>query len=694
MRFLRPPFGVLLGALLLAACDAGGSLGGPSVPAEIRATAPIAQSALAGTPVAAAPSVRVVDQRGQAKAGVAVSFAVTAGGGAVGAATATTDAAGNASAGSWTLGSAGAQVVTATVGQLPPLEFTATVQPRQPTTAAAVSPTTQTAPVGAPVPAAPSVRVNDQLGAPLAGVTVTFAGSGGSTVTGATSTTNAQGIATVGAWRVGNAEGAYTLTASVAGLAPVQFTATAQGRAPATMVAVLSPGHAIAGYPVADAPRVRVLDHTGQGLGGVTVTFAVTGGGGTIAPATAVTDATGLAVAGTWTLGAAPGTNTLTATVPGVPAVQFTTVGEPRQPAGIAVASAATQSGTAGQPVAQLPAVRVTDQRSQPLAGVAVTFAVTAGGGTITGAAAITNAEGIARLGSWTLGPAAGANTVTASVAGLSAITFTVNASAPANPCTLVAHAVGATVNGALATTDCRYTSGEYVDLYRVSLPSAQRVAMRLSSTAFSPWLEVSTSAGRPVAFHADAGVAHLRLFARSGDYDVGATSIQPAAVGSYQLASSTFAGNDHCLEYWTTTGLSISGQIATSDCNYGGYLADEYVVYLRAGETLTVTMQSTAVDAYLELYGDMGTLLTWNDDGGDGNDARMTYMAGRDFAYTIVASTFAEGETGAYTLGVSASGGAAASSLTAAGIAARSRVRAVSPSARVEATRPAKRPR
>jgi Leishmanolysin len=43
---------------------------------------------------------------------------------------------------------------------------------------------------------------------------------------------------------------------------------------------------------------------------------------------------------------------------------------------------------------------------------------VTAGGGSITGATAVTNASGVATVGSWTLGPVAGPNTLTATVAG------------------------------------------------------------------------------------------------------------------------------------------------------------------------------------------------------------------------------------------------------------------------------------
>ncbi len=74
-------------------------------------------------------------------------------------------------------------------------------------------------------------------------------------------------------------------------------------------------------------------------------------------------------------------------------------------------------SGTAGQPLSDRAGVRVADASDNPLEGVAVTFAVTAGGGTVTPTSVPSDANGEART-RWTLGPTAGANVLTASVPG------------------------------------------------------------------------------------------------------------------------------------------------------------------------------------------------------------------------------------------------------------------------------------
>jgi Tol biopolymer transport system component len=79
---------------------------------------------------------------------------------------------------------------------------------------------------------------------------------------------------------------------------------------------------------VAVAPAARV-ERDGTAQAGVPVTFSVPSGGGTVTGATAVTDAAGVATAGSWTLGADPGPNTLKATAPHTNPVTFAATGRP-----------------------------------------------------------------------------------------------------------------------------------------------------------------------------------------------------------------------------------------------------------------------------------------------------------------------------------------------------------------------------
>jgi hypothetical protein len=78
--------------------------------------------------------------------------------------------------------------------------------------------------------------------------------------------------------------------------------------------------------------------------------------------------------------------------------------------------------------------VKVTNDAGQPIAGFGVTFAVTGGNGSVTGASQTTNSAGIATVGSWVLGDP-GSNTLEARATGLngSPAVFTATATASAD---------------------------------------------------------------------------------------------------------------------------------------------------------------------------------------------------------------------------------------------------------------------
>ena len=94
----------------------------------------------------------------------------------------------------------------------------------------------------------------------------------------------------------------------------------------------------------------------------------------------------------------------------------------------MAVQAGEDQTATAGSAVAVPPAVLVQDAEGNAVEGIEVTF--TTEGGSLTGSPALTGADGIARLESWTLSPIAGENTLVASAAGLDDVAFTATGTA------------------------------------------------------------------------------------------------------------------------------------------------------------------------------------------------------------------------------------------------------------------------
>jgi hypothetical protein len=97
-------------------------------------------------------------------------------------------------------------------------------------------------------------------------------------------------------------------------------------------------------------------------------------------------------------------------------------------PTPAAMAANGTLPTTAAAGSTLSPAVRVTDSRGRAVSGAAVTFEVTAGGGSVSNSSVTTNINGVAALPGWFLGPAAGVNTLVARLGTLTPVTFTVTA--------------------------------------------------------------------------------------------------------------------------------------------------------------------------------------------------------------------------------------------------------------------------
>lgn len=217
----------------LAACDSS-SAPRPQVAARLEVVAGNDQEAQAGATLASPLVVRVSDQKGKAVEGQIVNFRVVSGGGSVFAGTAQTNSNGEVRE-QWTLGVSTAaadsqrvevRAVDAATGQpLVLATFRATARAGAAASAASVGPLTRGGVAGGVVADSLTVRVADQYGNPVNGVSVAWAPSTGGSVSPATSTTRADGT-TRAQWTLAGTAAAQTVTATPAGLPPVTFTAT------------------------------------------------------------------------------------------------------------------------------------------------------------------------------------------------------------------------------------------------------------------------------------------------------------------------------------------------------------------------------------------------------------------------------------------------------------------------------------
>lgn len=169
------------------------------------------------------------------------------------------------------------------------------------------------------------------------------------------------------------------------------------------------------GTQLPNDPRVRVIGQTGLPVQGVPVQFAVDPGAGAVVVSSAVTDGQGIASAGPWTLGDAPGEHRIAATAAGLAPAVFTATATD-VPALLEVVAGAGQEVEVGTEVPVLPTVRVLNAAGAPVANLPVTFL--AASGFVAGAEARTGADGQASLGSWVLSGKSGVQELVAAVAG------------------------------------------------------------------------------------------------------------------------------------------------------------------------------------------------------------------------------------------------------------------------------------
>ncbi len=157
-----------------------------------------------------------------------------------------------------------------------------------------------------------------RAGVPEFGAVVTWrAAATGAAFTPAASVTDNSGIATT-RWSLGQTAGTETAQADLAGGGAVTFSATAlAGAAVQLSLVTAGPVIGLVGSVFPQPLQARVVDQFGNAVAGRTVSWSVTAGSATVAPASVVSNAQGLAST-TLTFGAAPGTVTLQAAAAGL----------------------------------------------------------------------------------------------------------------------------------------------------------------------------------------------------------------------------------------------------------------------------------------------------------------------------------------------------------------------------------------
>ncbi len=303
---------------------------------------------------------------------------------------------------------------------------------------------------GAPGDALTFIVTVQEDGSAASGKSVTFSitsGDGNASLNPTSATTGSNGRASTSVTLGGSASGSYTIAASV-GDSSVSGTATVETSPPrssqqqqddkqqetpqepvttlplpeATVLESISGDNqnGMTGEALANSFVVEVRDQYDDPMPGVTVTFGVLTGGGSLSHTSIDTDADGLAQT-TLTLGSKPGTNTVEASAEGISQSTVFNVEASLPPpvaTSLSIVSGDNQTGLTGAVLANSFVVEVRDQYDDPMPGVTVTFGVLTGGGSLSAATATTDANGRAES-TLTLGSGTGTNTVEVSVEGI-----------------------------------------------------------------------------------------------------------------------------------------------------------------------------------------------------------------------------------------------------------------------------------
>jgi plastocyanin len=223
---------------------------------------------------------------------------------------------------------------------------------------------------------------------------------------------------------------------------------------------------------------------------------------------------------------------------------------------------------------------------------------------------------------------------------------------------------LGETYTGELAETDPAVDEkGSYYDLYRITARKGQRLVIEMKSGELDSYVGIGTMDGDSVKVDETdddgGGEKNSRLrytVKEDGTYIIRAQALEANSTGSYTLKISERIARPSTIVN-VTPNTPMTGELTDSDdeADDGSYF-DLYRITVRAGESVTMTMRSSAVDSYVVL-GQMvdgeWNQVAFDDDGGGGKTARLEHTFEAAGEYMIRANTVGSGSTGTYTLRV-----------------------------------------
>jgi hypothetical protein len=250
-------------------------------------------------------------------------------------------------------------------------------------------------------------------------------------------------------------------------------------------------------------------------------------------------------------------------------------------------------------------------------------------------------------------------------VGSLTPLTFNATATAP-DPCSAISSlGVPQGVNGDLTFAECTYGTRGVVDLWSLPLTSSTPMEVWAESPDFDTYLvmyrgqysdQVDQIGMNDDGFTAGTN-SRIQFLGGAGDFLIGVTNFSPEK-GAYRLSTKTWDGRvTACNQVFAVAGTSTSQILDNSDCKRGTRWADKVTMYLRAGETVQMTVHSTVFLPSIEVdrrVNGIWTKVASDPNRGNSTDSRLTITAAVSDYYLVYATS--NGTTavgGAYTLSI-----------------------------------------
>ena len=378
------------------------------------------QSGNVGTTLPSPLTLQAINVNGgTGQSGVTVNFSDNNAGGTFSNPTATTDSNGDAST-TYTLPPAPKTVtISATSAGYSTATFTQTATGNTTLLLTATGGNNQTGNTGSTLPTPLTVLATSN-GTAVSGVSVTFSdGGAGGHFSSQTVVTKSGGNAST-SYTLPSTAQTVAITASSTGYTSANFTETSA--ALVTVLTVVSGGKqsGTVGTALPLPLVVKAKNSSGGAVSGASISFT-DGSNGTFSPNPAITGSNGEAST-TYTLPTVAKSNTVTAS-DGSVKVNITEHSLPGAPANLTIVSGNNQSANPNTLLPKKLVVKVTDQYSNAISGVTVTFTDNGAGGKFSTTTPVTGSNGEASV-SYTTGSTAGTVTISASTSTLGPVNF------------------------------------------------------------------------------------------------------------------------------------------------------------------------------------------------------------------------------------------------------------------------------